>query len=474
MKNYLLLVVAVLLSVAAFAQLEVKEGSFKEVKGFVNINTEKMYDDNDRPYAVLKIKTENIDSKQRRELKFGGDAQTFFEVEYKDGEVWLYISYYATFLKISHEDLSSTEFWFPFDMEPKKGYELTLVNRPPVDEDLLRRIENLENASAAVLAEKTVEKPVEKPLEKPIEKPVEKVGYITVKSTPKGAWVLVDNKIVGVTPYLSESLVVGNHKIGVRLEGYDDDAKRVEIKEGEEVAVEFVMTKELGFLDTYDVDTQTTSEQGLTKDTTALLKGKFSVSSNKIVRFSKGNLQYNESTKVWRFAEHQWDVAGDKWVDLFDWDKTSIMNNNDQEWRVLSRDEWDYLLNKRNTNLGDRYVKAEVNGVNGIVLLPDNWNASNYELIKTNTIGCRYANNRISLKDWISKFEDNGAVFLPAAGHRVDSFMRFVGSEGNYWSSTIDSGNRVYLVSFDDAYISTKYTDYNTNGLSVRLVCDSE
>lgn len=44
MKKYLLLVVAVLLSVAAFAQLEVKEGSFKEVKGFVNINTEKMYD----------------------------------------------------------------------------------------------------------------------------------------------------------------------------------------------------------------------------------------------------------------------------------------------------------------------------------------------------------------------------------------------------------------------------------------------
>ncbi len=60
MKKYLLLVVAVLLSVAAFAQLEVKEGSFKDVQGFVNINTERMYDDNDRPYAVLKIKTENI------------------------------------------------------------------------------------------------------------------------------------------------------------------------------------------------------------------------------------------------------------------------------------------------------------------------------------------------------------------------------------------------------------------------------
>lgn len=70
--------------------------------------------------------------------------------------------YHATFLKISHEDLSSTEFWFPFDMEPKKGYELTLVNKLSVDEDLLRRIENLENASAAVLTEEPIEKPVEK------------------------------------------------------------------------------------------------------------------------------------------------------------------------------------------------------------------------------------------------------------------------------------------------------------------------
>lgn len=120
---------SIFLTFTAFAQLEVKEGSFKEVPGFVNINTEKMYDDNDKPYAVLKIKTENISSKERRELDFKGDAQTFFEIEYKDGEVWLYITYYATFIKIYHEELSSTEYYFPFDMKPKHGYEIVLVNK---------------------------------------------------------------------------------------------------------------------------------------------------------------------------------------------------------------------------------------------------------------------------------------------------------------------------------------------------------
>ena len=37
----------------------------------------------------------------------------------------------------------------------------------------------------------------------------------------------------------------------------------------------------------------------------------FSVSATKKVRFSPGNLQYQASTKTWRFAEHQYDYIGD-------------------------------------------------------------------------------------------------------------------------------------------------------------------
>ena len=158
MKKIFILFIAIILSSAAMAQLEVKKDSFKLVEGFVNINTEKMYDENDKPYAVLKIKTENINAKQRRELTFKGDARTFFEVEYEDGEVWLYMSYYASYIKISHPDLSSTEFWFPFDMKPKCGYELTLVNNAPViDEDtvnnLKERIDQLETTTSMVAAQ---------------------------------------------------------------------------------------------------------------------------------------------------------------------------------------------------------------------------------------------------------------------------------------------------------------------------------
>ena len=80
MKRFFVLLLSILLSLNALAQLEVKKDSFKKVEGFVNINLDKQTDDNDRPYAVLKIRTENIDGKQRRELNFQGDARTFFEV----------------------------------------------------------------------------------------------------------------------------------------------------------------------------------------------------------------------------------------------------------------------------------------------------------------------------------------------------------------------------------------------------------
>lgn len=148
MKRLTAIILLLLFSLDAMAQLEVKPDSFKEVAGFVNINLDIQEDDNNVPYAVVKVKTENINDKQRRELLFQGDAATFIECEYKVGEVWVYLTYKATYLKISHPDLSSTEFWFPYDMEPKKGYELTLVNNAALatDEETLERIRKLEEA----------------------------------------------------------------------------------------------------------------------------------------------------------------------------------------------------------------------------------------------------------------------------------------------------------------------------------------
>lgn len=444
MKKSILLFISLLLSICALAQLEVKTDSFKEVPGFVNINSDPNYqtDDNDLPFAVIKVRTENITDKQRRELKFEGNGGTFIVLEYKTGEVWVYLTAkYADYLKISHPDLSSTEFTFPFDLQPKKGYELTLVNKPAVDEDIVKRLEKLENASnvAPVVA------PVVVPVEV-VEKPKTDVGYITVKTTPKGAYVLVDNKIVGTTPYLSESVSVGNHKISVRLEGYEPAAQRLEIKKGEEIALEFALVSENITEENNEVINQISEPMAVEKK-----EGIFSISPRNEVVFSKGNVRLKSSDKR-KFTDNQWDKG-----DLIAFDE--IQSVVDSVWFVLSSDEWKYLLTKRRTDSGIRYAKATVNGVFGLVLLPDDWKTTIYG-IKDGTV--------ISKSDWTNKLEANGAVFLPAAGYRFNNWEKSVGTDGYYWSS--DPEDTPYL-RFNNAILSTSTNIFDQEyGLSVRLV----
>lgn len=259
------MVFSISLSMPAIAQLEVKEGSFKEVAGFVNINIDKMYDDNDKPYSVLKIKTENIDDKQRHELLFQGNAATFFEVEYKTGEVWVYLSYYATYIKISHPDLSSTEFWFPFDMEPKKGYEMTLVNKTSngkVGFGSLSVTTKPEDGATVklngiVMTQKTpyvndmisvgeydveISKHGFKKVTRHIviqEGAKENVmvdmpyacGSLKVTSEPSGAYVYVDNVKRGKTPVIVNDLHIGNHTVCVEAVDYKTVTKKITIAE---------------------------------------------------------------------------------------------------------------------------------------------------------------------------------------------------------------------------------------------------
>ncbi len=444
MKKVVLLAIALVISLCSFAQLEVKSNSFKEVPGFVNINPDQDYqfDDNDLPFAVIKVRTENITDKQRRELRFEGNGSTFIVLEYKTGEVWVYLTAkYADYLKISHPDFSSIEFTLPFDLEPKKGYELTLVNKPAVDEDIVKRLEKLENASNAAPVVAPVVVPVEV-----VEKPKTDVGYITVKTTPKGAYVLVDNKIVGTTPYLSESVSVGNHKISVRLEGYEPAAQRLEIKKGEEIALEFALVSENITEENNEVINQISEPMAVEKK-----EGIFSISPRNEVVFSKGNVRLKSSDKR-KFTDNQWDKG-----DLIAFDE--IQSVVDSIWFVLSSDEWKYLLTKRRTDSGIRYAKATVNGVFGLVLLPDDWKTTIYG-IKDGTV--------ISKSDWTNKLEANGAVFLPAAGYRFNNWEKSVGTDGYYWSS--DPEDTPYL-RFNNAMLSTSTNVFDQEyGLSVRLV----
>lgn len=283
-----------------------------------------------------------------------------------------------------------------------------------------------------------------------------------------------------------------------------------------------------------DQVTFTTSGNGESGDVMdGAVKGLFSVSENDKVYFSKGNLQYQASSNTWRFAENQWDCVGNGnsnisssysgWIDLFgwatsgyyydgtchypwtcsptgnyvaygnhyanlddetgqaDWGYNAISNGGNRigQWRTLSEDEWEYLVLTRNTASGIRFAKATVNGVYGVILLPDDWNSSVYGLTNTNDeTTASYGDNVISDETWVSVLEPAGAVFLPAAGKRECLSVYYANVEGGYWSS---SGVSVgaFLGHHDLAgcleFGNTRLyfnSESRSNGYSVRLVHD--
>ena len=266
------------------------------------------------------------------------------------------------------------------------------------------------------------------------------------------------------------------------------------------------------------------------------IPGLFSVSATKMVRFSKGNLQYigSAATPYWKFADNQWIYLGTNTGqdsesetvdrDLFCWG-TSGWNNgnllyqpynttnsyhssigygygpydgstyiidltgsyanadwgvynaitnggNEQNlWRTLTVEEWVHVCNKRTTLSNIRYVMGNVSGVNGVILLPNDWRTT----VHTLTLGGNCASNTISSSDW-EMMEVYGAVFLPAAGYRGGIGVSNLGETGYYWSSTCISYDvrlvkSAYFISNNNG-VDPFYGTYRNMGASVRLVCD--
>jgi hypothetical protein len=257
------------------------------------------------------------------------------------------------------------------------------------------------------------------------------------------------------------------------------------------------------------------------------INGLFTInSSGDQVYFSQGNLQYigSASTPYWRFAENQWEFIGvdnqggatqfiDRdlfgwgtsgynhgavcyqpwsysmsdqdyyayglnWTDLndmtgqADWGYNAIFNGGNQEnqWRTLQSAEWVYLLHARSTSSGIRYAKAMVNGVNGIIILPDNWSESYFSLYLPDYDRTPFDGNTISSSDWASFFECNGAVFLPASSNNSNT-------GGIYWSATgynVSNSHSAHLMLFSNTQVlpDDGYYDHRYYRLAVRLVQD--
>ena len=295
-------------------------------------------------------------------------------------------------------------------------------------------------------------------------------------------------------------------------------------------AVDDAMCKMFGFENvTCEVPAVTNNMYYTTGVNIALTAREFSVGANTKVAFSSGNLQAvfpqanTTPGKYYQAAPHQYDMIGNAVantcignnqvttagaVDLFGWVGASsgstmgnqgICNETDDSkygtkageplrsewgpgmtidgytgyqsegtnWRTLTKDEWGYLFNGR-TNHSQKYGLGIVNGVKGMIVLPDDWTLPEGLSFITGTSNW---NNEYNIAQW-EQMEWNGAVFLPAAGYRTGVECLLSNADGNYWSSTSSPDNAG--IAFSMTFRSNNFvTDQYWNrhyGCSVRLV----
>ncbi len=214
---------------------------------------------------------------------------------------------------------------------------------------------------------------------------------------------------------------------------------------------------------------------------------------------------------TWRFSENQWDFVGNStlgnvyangakcnnasisssytgWIDLFGWGTSgynskypymtsmtwsdygngnndiagtnydwgvynAISNGGNQpgQWRTLTNAEWSYLFVGRD-RAQDKCALTCVNGVNGVILLPDDISGlpigfrlnTSVAIPPTTIVPEDFTRNTFTIEQW-RILESAGAVFAPAAGSRA----RFtsgttVSCDGNYltyWASDYDKVN---------------------------------
>ena len=224
----------------------------------------------------------------------------------------------------------------------------------------------------------------------------------------------------------------------------------------------------------------------------------FSVSDSTKVYFSKGNLQYQASSKTFRFAENQWDYIGvdnekmsdtyEGWIDLFahgtgknptstksiypfdDWGINCIEGDSANTWRTLTKDEYYYLSYRKNRQLQGQ---AFVHDIRGLVLLPDTW--SLLYMFSLSDVTPYFTDEQWTV------MENNGAIFLPASGY-ISGAKYYKGGDynyGHYWTSNdYEYYNTLYYYYYFTTRGGLDYNAFNSrsnsNRYSVRLVKDVE
>jgi len=226
-----------------------------------------------------------------------------------------------------------------------------------------------------------------------------------------------------------------------------------------------------------------------------------------------GNFYTDDAADCARFSPNQWDrkLSNNRkeskyigitravpntnvWIDLFGWGTGSIPGYNRADasstsvtigydqfndwgtfygsklnanshctgtWFTMSRTQWSYLLNiTSNAKRSGKCRIGSVNGVNGLIIAPDDFTQS--------------LPQAISSTDFVNNYQKKGVVFLPAGGHmnymaNVNHSWGFSQEINGYWTSTPVSGE---TFAYRKAYhVSLPNSNSGNPSIAVESMC---
>ena len=157
-------------------------------------------------------------------------------------------------------------------------------------------------------------------------------------------------------------------------------------------------------------------------------------------------------------------VGTSKYYDWGVYNAISNGGNRPEMWRVLTREEWNYLINSRFL-AREKIGVATVNGVRGRVLLPDAWSlpdGCSFTNVRRSPGYQDYSANIYTAEQW-QLMEDAGAVFFPLnEGYPFKA----------YWTPTRYNSQSAYKFYIDSDNILVSLTSEHYIQNWVRLCCD--
>lgn len=156
-----------------------------------------------------------------------------------------------------------------------------------------------------------------------------------------------------------------------------------------------------------------------------------------------------------------------------DWGVHNPISNGGNEaglWRLPTIKEWEYLLVSR-PNYSEKRGTATVNGVKGLILLPDDWTLPDGVTFTGGLENNNFRNCKYTAEEW-TKMEENGAVFLPLAGYRRG--ITSIRNNGLYFSSSYSEYGIEHLKFSESLCNFVASFSSPEIAISVRLVKDVE